>query len=249
MHLRTVVRDCLYVNWALPEARLPELPEALRYELHSIGSRRFGFVSAILFRQTSLRLRDLPWPRVAHPQLNVRFYVVDGEGVPSVLFAAMLVPGWVVPLAQAAGQAGLRQGRFDYPRPSRDPEAESWVWRARAADGRLRLRACPGTPSVGFGPDLGSWQRTCDYFRRRDRGYQLVSGHLVRTETCHGVTTLWPAQVEAREDTLLRRLVPTSGEQPWPEVHSSWLCPEMPLDFELCGADRGALPRRVPAPG
>ena len=248
MHLRTVVRDCLFVNWALPVERLPALPEALRYELHPVGRQRTAFVSAVLFRQTQLRLQALPWVRLSHSQLNVRFYVVDAEAVPSVFLGTMIVPGWIVPLAQAAGQAGLRQGRLEFPRPSRDTGAESWTWKARA-DGRLRLRARLSAAAAGTGPELGSWQRTCDYFRRRDRGYTMVAGRLQRMETSHSVTTLWPTEVEVGDDGLLKRLLRSSPEQPWPEVHSSWICPETPLEFELCGSGGDGLPRGVPAPG
>ena len=248
MHLRTVVRDCLYANWALPSEILPELPSGLRYELHSAGGERYGFLSALLFRQSGLRLSAMPWVRVSHPQLNVRLYVVDAEGVPSVLFRALIVPRWVLPLAQATGQKSLASGRFSYPRPSTDTGSEAWTWRAEAR-GALELAGGQGAPEAGAGPDLGSWQQTCDYFRRRDRGYVTVGGRLRRIETSHSTVPVWPMRLEVADDSLLCRLLDLEDAGAWPRLHSSWLCPEIPLSFELGGAEEKRLPSQVPAPG
>jgi len=248
MLLRTVVRDCLYVNWAVPCDRLPPLPESLRYELHSVAGVRYGFVSGLLFRQSGLRLAAMPWARLSYPQLNVRLYVADEEGVPSVLFKALIVPRWVVPLAQVAGQSGLVRGRFDYPRPSRDTGAQGWTWRAKAR-GLLEVASRQSEPKRGEGPDLGSWQRTCDYFRRRDRGYLSVGAGSYKNKTSHSVTVVWPMSVDVLQDSLLRRLIGGAHESDWPAIHSAWLCPEIPLSFELGGAVKGVMPSRVPAPG
>jgi hypothetical protein len=56
-------------------------------------------------------------------------------------------------------------------------------------------------------------------------------------------------RVEVRDDGLPRELLGAAVGDAWPEVHSAWLCPEIPLNFELGGAEKGVLPRRVPAPG
>jgi hypothetical protein len=248
MLLRTVVKDCLYVNWALPREALPALPGDLRYELHPWTGGLYGFVSALFFRQSGLRFSALPWIRVSHPQLNVRFYVVDGQGVPSVLFHALIVPRWVVPLARVTGQRSLSAGRFRYPRPSRAAGAASWTWRA-AARGRLEVVSCPGAAEVGVGPDLGSWPRRCDYFRRRDRGYVSVGGRLRRIETVHSSVAVWPMRLEVKDHSLLRALPGMERATPWPEPHSSWLCPDMPLNFVLGDDMESRLPSQVPAPG
>jgi Uncharacterized conserved protein (COG2071) len=248
MQLRSIVRDCLYVNWALPERRLPPTPEPLRYELHRHRGERFGFVSAVLFRQTGLRLSAMPWIRLSYPELNVRFYVVDDEGVPAVLFRSLMVPGWVVPLAQVSGHGWLDGARLEYPRPSRDTGAAAWTWRA-AARGRLEIRGRTGAPAPGPGPEFGPWVRTCDYFRRRDRGYVQAGGRLRGIETTHPTTTIWPMAIEVAEAELLRGLLAMPPADPWPAVHSAWLCPRVPLDFEIAGSKRAVLARRVPAPG
>lgn len=247
MLLRTVVRDCLYANWALPRERLPALPEGLRYELHDAGGGRYGFVSALLFHQSGLRLSSVPWVRVSHPQLNLRLYVVDADGVPSVLFCALYVPRWVLPLAKMTGQQGLARGSFRYPRPSSDAAAESWNWRATAR-GCLELAGGPGVEAIEAGPDLGSWQRTCDYFRRRDRGYVVVGRRLRRLETSHSKVAVWPMKLEVLDDSLLRRGLGLESGVEWPRLHSSWLCPEIPLSFEVGRVTEGPLPSRVPAP-
>ncbi|MDH3404550.1 MAG: DUF2071 domain-containing protein [Acidobacteriota bacterium] len=247
MQLRTTVRDCLYVNWAVPRERLPRLPEGLRYEWHAAGGERLGLVSALLFHQHGLRSAAMPWARLSYPQFNLRTYVLDDEGVPAVHFGALMVPGWVLPFARAAGQPELERGRFLYPRPSRDRGAESWTWRA-SARGAFAVTASQSAPRVGTGPDLGSWQRTCDHIRRRDRGYVEVAGRLRRIETTHGATTVWPMAARVTEESLLRRLFGWR-EGDWPEVHSAWLCPEVPLSFELARAERAALPSSVPATG
>ena len=99
MKLRTLLRDALYLNWALPAAAVPPPPPPLAYELHSEGGREWVFASALLFRQQGLHLPALPFARVSYPQANVRLYILDGERMPAVLFRSMLVPAWVSPAA------------------------------------------------------------------------------------------------------------------------------------------------------
>ncbi|HTQ79664.1 MAG TPA: DUF2071 domain-containing protein, partial [Thermoanaerobaculia bacterium] len=97
MMLQSVVRDCLYLNWALPAAALPPLPPPLRYQLHPFQGEDHAFASAVLFQQEGLHLARLPSLRLSYPQCNLRLYVLDGDGVPSVLFCSMLMPLWLVP--------------------------------------------------------------------------------------------------------------------------------------------------------
>ena len=101
--LQTTVRDCLYLNWALPAESLPEPPAPLRYQLHLWQGRYWVFASALLFHQDALHLTALPRLRFGYPQLNVRLYMLDEDGVPSVLFRRMLMPAWVVPGTPAGG--------------------------------------------------------------------------------------------------------------------------------------------------
>src|SRR4051794_15661183 len=68
--LRTTVRDCLYLNWALPAEALPVPPKPLRYQIHSWQGRDWVFASALLFHQDSLHFTALPRLRLGYPQLN-----------------------------------------------------------------------------------------------------------------------------------------------------------------------------------
>src|SRR5262245_25881667 len=102
MKLRAKLRDCLYLNWALPLPALPPAPAPLRYERHTLGGREVVFGSAVLFHHDALRLAAFPFARIGYPQLNLRLYVQDEQGVPSVLFRRMLVPGWMAAGARFA---------------------------------------------------------------------------------------------------------------------------------------------------
>lgn len=245
MHLSTVVRDCLYLNWALPREGLPELPEPLEYEGHLTPEGERVMASALLFRQSEVRWSALRHPRLAFPQFNLRVYVQDEEGMPSVLFLALRMPAWVVPLARLAGQPGVGSAHLRYPRLSTEVEEERWRWRV-AAEGTLEVEAWQAAPQVHGEPDFGSWNATCDAIRRRDRGYLMSGGALRRIETAHTSTAIWPVAVEIGRSDLLPRLLGVS--LPWPDVHSAWICPEMPLRFELAGAVAEAIPPGVPAP-
>src|SRR6187401_35517 len=97
MRLRSRIHECLCLNWAVPATDLPAPPESLTYELHPFDGTDYVLVSALLFRHQEVRLETMPLLRLSFPQLNLRLYVVDPEGVPAVLFAAILVPAWVVP--------------------------------------------------------------------------------------------------------------------------------------------------------
>src|SRR5204862_1950838 len=79
LRLQTVVRDCLFLNWALRPEDLPEPPEPLRYEVLTGPQGDFVFVSAVLFRQEGMHFPNLPLPRLSYPQCNVRTYVLDGD--------------------------------------------------------------------------------------------------------------------------------------------------------------------------
>lgn len=248
MVLHTVVRDCLYLNWALPRAALPPAPEPLSYETHRHDGEEWVFVSALLFRQEGLRSGALPALRLSYPQCNVRAYVLDGEGVPAVWFRRMLVPAWVSPCARLMARLPSRSASLRFPRPSRETAAESWRWSVRAGASRLEVEVRLGAPASGAGPDLGSWERTTEYFRRRDRGYVGDGRRLRRIVTAHRAVALWPVQAEVTEEGLLAGLV--AGERrPSLHLHSAWLCPEIPFTFELLAAREPALPRQVPAPG
>lgn len=249
MKLRTLVLDGLYLNWALPAAALPEPPPPLRYERHAWQGSDWVFASALLFRQQGLHLPLLPVVRFSYPQFNLRLYIVDDDGVPSVLFHTVLVPGWVVPAARTLGGQPAAAATFRYPPPSRraTPPAAGWRW--RVCRGRaLEIRAREGSPGVGEGPQLGSWDATVRYFRERRRGYAEVGQELRKVETEQPRVAVWPLAAEVVEAELLEDCLPlgeASGDG-WPPLHSAWLCPEIPFTFELGVARKLALSPHLP---
>jgi hypothetical protein len=230
--LRTVVRDCLFLNWALPAEALPEPPAPLRYQRHVWRGRDHVFVSALLFHHDAVRWSAFPLLRVGYPQLNVRLYVLDEDGVPAVLFQRELMPAWVAPGVRLVSHHPAASARLDFPRPSREVGAESWQWRAERG-GTLTVRAWVHSPTFGEGPRVGSWEETVRYFQDRPRGYAVHGGALHRVDASHPpVDAVWPLAAEVGGDALLRRLLPPQdGHGAWPALHSSWLCPEMPFSI------------------
>jgi hypothetical protein len=263
MALRTTVRDCLYVNWAVPSPALPPLPEPLRHELHPADDREWGFASALLFFHDRLRMRGVPFVRLSYPQVNLRLNVLDGEGVPSVYFRRMLVPLWVVAPARIVGGVPARSAHLELARPSRDPEVGEWVWRVgRGGHGEaMVVRARRAAPPAGAGPEVGSWEDTVRFFRERHRGYHRGGGELQRIDTEQPRSSVWPLRVEVEGAEMvarslgLGRLEGSDGAdgdgQPVLQLHSAWLSPEMPLLFESVRVRPPEEPvrSRVPAAG
>lgn len=230
--LRTTVRDCLYLNWAFPAEALPPPPAPLRYQRHLWQGREHVFASALLFHQDSLHFTALPSLKFSYPQLNVRLYVLDDEGIPSVLFRRMLMPGWVAPGVRLITHQPAARARLHFPRPSAGVNGSPWVWSAERK-GRFEVRAWPDSPAVGEGPRLGSWEDSVRYFQNRPRGYADVSGELKRISANHPGVPIWPMRAEVEGDGLLPRLLDLQAGTPWPGLHSVWLCPEIPFVFEL----------------
>lgn len=240
MHLKTVARDCLYVNWVVPVAAAPALPEPLRYEQHRWQDRPWVLATALLFRFSGLHPQGVPWPRLSYPQMSLRLYVLDGDDVASVLFVRMLVPLWVVPVARLLGRQPATAGRFDFPPAASGAEQlGERTWRLER-DGRLEITGRPASPAPGPGPDFGNWRRTVDHVRLRSRGYVLLDGGVRRVRRRQPPIEATPiaAEVEAADllDTTFRGV--EAGH--WQRPHSAWLCPEIPVAFEL--GERQLLP-------
>jgi hypothetical protein len=254
MKLRMMVRDCLYLNWALPAERLPVPPPPLRYQVHSWQGRDYVFASAVLFHQDAVHFPGVPLLRVGYPQMNLRLYVLDGEGAPAVFFRRMLMPSWVAPGVRLLTHQPACRARLDFPRPSRDPGQGPWLWRARRGGGApFEARAWQDSPMVGEGPRFGSWEQTVRYFHERPRGYAEDSGVLHKLEARHPQVAHWPLRAEVRgEDLFLGRLLmPTDGVAAmggWPPLHSAFLCPEIPFVFELGLVPKVAMAPSVPHP-
>ncbi|MEM9595144.1 MAG: DUF2071 domain-containing protein [Acidobacteriota bacterium] len=242
MHLRTKARDCLYLNWALPRDAVPELPEPLDYELHPWRGGDWVFVSVLLFRFSGLHAANLPLVRLSYPQMSLRLYVLDEDRLPSALFLRTMVPFWVAPVSRLVGRQPAAPGRFTYPSPSSG--GDSWTWRLRSA-AALEVTASLASPAVGDGPDLGSWDSTVDYFRRRRRGYVLWDGGALRSITrSHPSVAVWPLRVEVTASGLLSEVFPASTDAHWRGLHSAWLCPEIPFSFEVGEPQLAAMTAR-----
>ena len=244
MILRTVVRDCLYLNWALPASSVPAPPAPLRYDEHRWQDGEVVFASALLFRQDRLHLPRIPLFRLSYPQFNLRLYVIDEDGVPAVLFRSVLVPGWVVPSMRVVADQPALSAQFDYPRPSRTPDDEGWRWQVRRG-GELRVVARQRSPCAGHGPSLGSWERLTRFFNQRRRGYFQGPSGLKRVDASHDASAFWPLEVEVEEGALLEKCLPLVGTA-WPLPHSAFLCPEIPFVFELGEADERAVSHAPP---
>lgn len=247
MKVRTVLRDCLYLNWALPLSGQPPAPEPLRYEVHEAGGEKVVFASAVLFRHQALRLASLPLPRLHHPQANFRCYVQDGQGVPSVLFRRMLVPAWVLPVGWLNRQP-TAAAQFDFPSGVRQEAGERWRWSVAAGSrltAEVRLGAAmQGGPAMSAGPRFSSWEAAVTYFRHRPRGYVERRGRLSRIDASQPRVDVWPLQAEVGEDGLAAELL---GVPALPALHSAFLCPEVPMSFELAPRIAAAA-LQAPAP-
>lgn len=252
MKLRMTVRDCLYLNWALPAEALPDPAPPLRYQLHSWEGRDWVFVSALLFHHDAVRLSALPRFRVSYPQFNLCFQVLDADGVPSVLFRRMLMPGWMAPGVRLVSHQPACAARLDFPRPSADAGDGPWLWRVTCG-GTMDVRAWRDGSSVASlaGPRLGSWDETVSYFQVRLRGYAENSGGaLLRIDVRPAADPVWPLRVEVAGSELLPHLfrLPANGLE-WPALHSAWLCPELPFAFEPVMVPREVtLARGMPQP-
>lgn len=245
MILRSKVRDCLFLNWAMPRAELPEPPDPLRYQIHEHEGERWVFASALLFRQEGVHLAAARWLRLSYPQMNLRFNALDADDIPAVLFRTIWVPPWVAPLVRLVGRQPARSATLRFPRRVDTPERH-YGWRVRAGS-ELVLKAASGTPRLGPGPRLGGWEETVAYFRQRPRGYAESRSGLRRVETTHVSTAVWPMEVELTRGDLLAATVPLEGG--WPPLHSAWICPELTFEFELLPESKAALAAQVAAPG
>ncbi len=249
MRWSTCARDCLYLNWALPRDTVPELPAPLSYEVHRSGGQDYVFVSALLFRLSGLHPESLPWLRLSYPQMNLRLYVLDGDGRPAMLFRRMLVPFWVAPVSRFLGRQPALAAQLDYPQVSQDLEAQSWRWWVERSGQGLDVSCRLATPQFGPGPDLGTWQQTLLHFRNRSRGYVLWAQRLRPIRTTHTGDEVMPLSVEIEDASLLAEVLSEGDESLWQRPHSAWLCPEIPFAFELGKTIHLPLTRRPVAAG
>ncbi len=187
-------------------------------------------MTATFFRQGGLRFRFLPFPRFSYPQLSIRFYVLDGDGVPSVWYYRLLTPPWTVPLSRLAGIHTTRAALLQFPSENTDCRGEGH-WCARRTR-CLDLVGSLGQHRIGD-PNLGSFEGTTSYFLRRNRGYSGENGAVRRLDISAPTAGLNPWTVEVHKDDLLTGWFPSQNGNPWPKVHSAWCCSDRPLIMSL----------------
>ena len=245
--VNTVVRDCLYLNWALPLAELPQPPSPLRYEVHEVDREELVFVSALLFRHESLHFEGLPELRVSYPQFHLRLHVIDHDEMSAVWLRHILVPAWFVPGIRLFGRQPAEAGRFRFPRPSRELDREQWRW-VVSRGSSFAVTAHQASPRLGPGPRLGTWQQMVDSVRLRERAYVTTQGGIRCISTRQRSVPLWPVDASIESYELLEASKALAGVERWPELHSSWLCPEIPFSFELGRETSGVELRRSAVP-
>ncbi|MDY7094899.1 MAG: DUF2071 domain-containing protein [Acidobacteriota bacterium] len=244
MILRTIVRDCLLLNWAVPTEALPPLPLPLRYEIHAIDGESRVLVTALFLFHEGVRLAAVPMVRFSYPQFSFALSVLDGDGVPSMLLRRVLVPTWVFPAAKLLGREPVATARLAFDRPSADLGAESWSWTVE--DGaRLRVEACQGPPAEAS--RNGDFFQQVEYFRRRRRSYFRTGKGFRRVATEIPEVDPWPMSARVAEGALLEACLPLGGS-PWPQVESAFLFPDLPLRYDLSLKPRLRLQPGVPQP-
>ena len=231
--LRTTVRDCLYLNWALPAESLPEPPAPLRYQRHSWQGRDWVFASALLFHQDSLHLTSLPRLRFGYPQLNVRVYVLDDEGIPSVLFRKMLMPAWVAPgVRLITHQPALARRGWS----SRGPRA---TWTAAPGhggpSGRGRWRCGLGRTARGSarGRAWAPGRTRCATSRTAPAAMPWRPAPCTRSPPSIRPFRSGRCRPRCGGTACCRACSTSPAGTRWPGLHSAWLCPEIPFVFEL----------------
>ncbi len=248
MNIRSMVRDGLMLNWALPEEVLPPAPEPLRYQLHPLGGADGSRIlaSALLSFHDAVPLSALSIFRLSYPHFSLALTVVDGEGIPSFLFRRILVPPWVLPAARLVARQPVEVARLSFDRPSQTEDAHEWHWRIEKEEifeVTARLAAPPG------GAITGSWERDVELFRRRRRGYFLgPKGELRSVPTTIPKAAFIPLAAQVREAALLNHCLPLKDGIAWPPLHSAVLFPELPFESELSLAPQVALNQTLPQP-
>lgn len=249
MNLRSVLEDCLYLNWALPREALPEPPPGLRYDCRDWQGGEAVLASAMFFRQRGFRLNYLPLVRLSYLQCQLQLCTLDRDATPSVWIRSVLVPPWVAPGARWLAGQPARAADLSVEAGGEEPSRARW----RVACGsRLAVTTEPGSPGIGAGPVLGDWHRTVSYFSQRPLAYTRGRSGLRRIElTCETVSVV-PVKTEIEDDGLLAGclgLEPGAGA-PIPEPHSAWVCPPMVASLLLLRSVEPAPgTREVPIPG
>lgn len=246
MIFRAEIRDCLFLNWALPLSAAPEPPEALRYDIREGTAGPFVFASTLLCRQGRIEVESLPVPWIDAPVAQIHFCTLDEDGVPSVLIRAVMVPRWLAAGAHWVVRQPAKAARMTF--PHRVEGSTEWRWEVERG-GRLVVNGSLEAPHPGSGPQIGSWEETVAYFRRRAVGYFESFGTLRRLELRRSRSEVTPVRAEIVEDGLVFRCLGGEASKTPASLHSAWLSSAMSVAYESSPAKRAPVGSRVPAPG
>lgn len=245
MKVRTVVRDCLLLHWALPVDQLPEPPPPLRYEACTIDGEDRALATALLSFHEGLQVAALPILGLSYPQFSFALPVFDEDRVPGLLFEKVLVPAWVLPAARLVARQPVSTARLSFRRPTEEEPKRPWQWSVEK-DGSFVAEAKESSPADG--PPLGSWKSFIDSLRMRRRGYYRSNGSVRRFETRVLDGEGWPLCAEVLEADLLAQVAPDVDEATWRKPCSAVLFPQLPLETELAFAPQVSLKQQVPQP-
>jgi uncharacterized protein YqjF (DUF2071 family) len=190
-------RHLLFENWPVDPALLEaHLPDALDADVHD-GS---AWLSVVPFTNVAVRPKGFPEQLgVPLPELNLRTYVTH-DGIPGVYFFSL----------DAAGLAGVVGARLTHHLPYYYAST-SLEW----ADGRVQFRSQrrhPGARPAGYqarywptgDPFPASEDPLGEFLVERYRLYTQDSSGAVRyTAVDHDAWTLYPAEADVSENTLL----------------------------------------------
>lgn len=243
MIFRTLVQDCLRINWAVPRGLLAEPPKGLRYDVLNDGSAERVMVSALLYRQES-PLPTASLPRMNYPQLKVQCCMHDQKGRPTLWVNAVYLPTWLLPSMRIIAGRLARSARLDYPHLGQPGiEGERWTWTAHKAD-KLGVTVVVSQPRAV--PLVGSWTELLRYFDRRDET-SIVRGRTRQAQIDYTPSTPLPVEVEVAEASLVSRQL--IGGQELPPVHSAWLTPSLNASFEYLAEAEPTVGPHLPAVG
>ena len=246
MIFRTVIQDCLCLNWAVPAEVLPPPPPPLSHDVLKTADGDFVFVSVMLFRQERL-LPAAHLPRLSQPQCQFHTFAVDGDGRDCRWVSGILLPTWLAASVRWVAGRPARGARLHFPALGAPGcSGDHWRW-AVAASGRLDVEAKLGGPSGAQSPSLGSWQKTVAYFRKQRSEYVLTRGKWQQVHVERQGADAIPVAVEVVEDRLVMDQLGASGGS-MPQVHSSWLVPTIKTSFEYASEREAAGLPGAPAP-
>lgn len=241
MILKTVIQDCLWLNWAVPESSLPPPPQPLAYDVCRTREGGFVFVSALLFRQHGVG-SGKRLPGVSYPQCQLHACAVDGDGIECAWVFDVLLPNWLATSVRWVAGRQARGARLDFPAAG-DPgvRGDTWTWSIRRRRG-FAVEAGLASAPPGAGPSLGSWKETLAYFRRQRLEYVLVRGRWRRLEVDRDSGAAVPVTARVLEAGLVIDHL-AGAAAALPALHSSWLLPTVDISFEYAGeGERAALP-------